>query len=97
MLKYLLLYGRIQSLKDEDKKLAFRILPLFGSFVHYLFGGFQFNVSKVFLLGSFWGCYGFWSVAFWTISVGILPYPLTFLITESEYSEIYGRKKANRL
>ncbi len=37
-----------------------------------------------------WGVYNF------EISVGIIPYPLTFLVTDI-ISEIYGKKKANRV
>lgn len=45
-------------------------------------------IFKKFFYWDFFGLYTF------EISVGILPYPLTFLITDS-ISEIYGKKKAN--
>ena len=45
-------------------------------------------IFKKFFYWDFFGIYTF------EISVGILPYPLTFLITDS-ISEIYGKKRAN--
>ncbi len=45
-------------------------------------------IFKKFFYWDFFGIYTF------EISVGILPYPLTFLITDT-ISEIYGKKKAN--
>lgn len=47
-------------------------------------------IFKKFFYWDFFGIYTF------EISVGILPYPLTFLITDS-ISEIYGKKKANQV
>lgn len=47
-------------------------------------------IFKKFFYWNFFGIYRF------EISVGILPYPITFLITDS-ISEIYGRKKANQV
>lgn len=47
-------------------------------------------IFKKFFSFDFFGLYTF------EISVGILPYPLTFLITDS-ISEIYGKKKANQV
>lgn len=40
-----------------------------------------------------WNAFGLYS---FEISVGIIPYPVTFLITDI-VSELYGRKKANRV
>ena len=40
-----------------------------------------------------WEVYGF---SLFELSVGILPYPITFLITDL-ISEIYGQKKANQV
>lgn len=45
-------------------------------------------IFQKFFTWSPWGIYTF------EISVGILPYPITFLVTDI-ISEIYGRKKAN--
>ena len=47
-------------------------------------------IFKKFFAWDFFGIYTF------EISVGILPYPLTFLITDT-ISEIYGQKKANQV
>lgn len=47
-------------------------------------------IFKKFFYWDFFGIYTF------EISVGILPYPVTFLITDT-VSEIYGKKKANQL
>ena len=47
-------------------------------------------IFKKFFYWDFFGIYTF------EISVGVLPYPLTFLITDT-VSEIYGKKKANQL
>jgi len=47
-------------------------------------------IFKKFFAWDFFGLYTF------EISVGILPYPLTFLITDT-ISEIYGQKKANQV
>lgn len=47
-------------------------------------------IFKKFFHWDFFGLYTF------EISVGILPYPITFLITDS-ISEIYGKKRANQV
>lgn len=47
-------------------------------------------IFKKFFYWDFFGLYTF------EISVGILPYPITFLITDT-ISEIYGKKKANQV
>lgn len=47
-------------------------------------------IFQKFFYWDFFGIYRF------EISVGILPYPLTFLITDI-VSEVYGRKKANQM
>ena len=47
-------------------------------------------IFQKFFSWDFFGLYTF------EISVGILPYPITFLITDT-VSEIYGRKKANQM
>ncbi|MDL5513202.1 queuosine precursor transporter [Arenibacter sp. M-2] len=82
-------------LKDGDKKLAFRI---------YLYLGALFITSLVvsnliFQKFFYWRPFGdvtVFGASLFEISVGILPYPLTFLITDL-ISEIYGRKKANQI
>jgi uncharacterized integral membrane protein (TIGR00697 family) len=47
-------------------------------------------IFQKFFYWDFFGLYNF------EISVGVLPYPITFLITDS-ISEIYGKKKANQV
>jgi uncharacterized integral membrane protein (TIGR00697 family) len=47
-------------------------------------------IFQKFFYWDFFGIYTF------EISVGILPYPITFLITDI-ISEIYGRQKANQV
>ena len=47
-------------------------------------------IFQKFFYWNFFGLYTF------EISVGILPYPITFLITDV-ISEVYGKKKANRV
>ena len=47
-------------------------------------------IFQKFFYWDFFGLYRF------EISVGILPYPVTFLITDL-VSEIYGKKKANQI
>lgn len=47
-------------------------------------------IFQKFFYWDFFGIYTF------EISVGVLPYPITFLITDT-ISEIYGRKKANQV
>jgi uncharacterized integral membrane protein (TIGR00697 family) len=48
-------------------------------------------IANKFISIDLW-LFGYWKT--FTISVGILPYPLTFLITDI-LSEIYGRKRTN--
>ncbi|MDC6350050.1 queuosine precursor transporter [Zeaxanthinibacter sp. PT1] len=79
----------------KDKKLAFRI---------YLYLGALFITSLVvsnliFQKFFYWYPFGeltFFDAPLFELSVGILPYPITFLITDL-ISEIYGRKKANQV
>ncbi len=79
----------------KDKKVAYKI---------YLYLGALFITSLVvsnliFQKFFYWKPFGDVSVfgaSLFEISVGILPYPITFLITDL-ISEIYGRKKANQI
>lgn len=79
----------------NDKKLAYKI---------YLYLGALFITSLVvsnliFQKFFYWNPFGditVFGVSLFEISVGILPYPITFLITDL-ISEIYGRKKANQI
>lgn len=79
----------------KDKKLAYTI---------YLYLGALFITSLVvsnliFQKFFYWNPFGditVFGVSLFEISVGILPYPITFLITDT-ISEIYGKKKANQV
>ena len=80
---------------EKDKKLAYRI---------YLYLGALFITSLVvsnliFQKFFYWNPFGdvtVFGASLFVISVGILPYPITFLITDL-ISEIFGRKKANQI
>ncbi|MCE2614121.1 queuosine precursor transporter [Flavobacteriaceae bacterium D16] len=79
----------------NDKKQAFRI---------YLYLGALFITSLVvsnliFQKFFYWNPFGdatIFGAPLFEISVGVLPYPITFLITDL-ISEIYGKKKANQV
>ncbi|NNE76623.1 MAG: queuosine precursor transporter [Pricia sp.] len=79
----------------KDQKLAYKI---------YLYLGALFITSLVvsnliFQKFFYWNPFGdvtIFGVSLFEISVGVLPYPITFLITDL-ISEIYGRKKANQI
>ncbi len=82
-------------MNTRDKKLAYQI---------YLFLGALFITSLVvsnliFQKFFYWNPFGdvtVFGVSLFEISVGVLPYPITFLITDL-ISEIFGRKKANQI
>ena len=79
----------------SDKKLAYKV---------YLYLGAMFITSLVvsnliFQKFFYWNPFGdiqVFGAPLFEISVGILPYPITFLITDL-ISEIFGRKKANQI
>ena len=80
---------------QKDKKLAYKI---------YLYLGALFITSLVvsnliFQKFFYWQPFGAITVfgaSLFEVSVGILPYPITFLITDL-ISEIFGKKKANQI
>ena len=82
-------------MSPKDKKLAYRI---------YLYLGALFITSLVvsnliFQKFFYWKPFGditVFDAPLFEISVGVLPYPLTFLITDL-ISEIFGKKKANQI
>lgn len=77
------------TLHTADKKIAFRVfLILAGLFICSLVVSNL--IFQKFFYWDFLGIYTF------EISVGILPYPITFLITDI-ISEIYGKQKANQV
>tara|TARA_R110002051_G_scaffold159536_1_gene230879 strand:- start:25161 stop:25871 length:711 start_codon:yes stop_codon:yes gene_type:complete len=79
----------------KDKKLAFRIfLFLAGLFITSLVVS-----NLIFQKFFYWKPFGEFTIfgaSLFEISVGILPYPITFLITDL-ISEIYGKRKANEV
>ena len=78
-----------KALSPKDKTLAFNIfLILAAIFIASLVVSNL--IFQKFFSWNFLGWYNF------EISVGILPYPITFLVTDL-ISEIYGRKKANQV
>lgn len=73
----------------QKKALAFKIyLILAGMFIAALVAS-----NLIFQKFFYWNPFGWFR---FEISVGILPYPITFLITDI-ISEIYGKKKANQV
>ena len=80
---------------DRDKKAAFKV---------YIYLGALFITSLVvsnliFQKFFYWYPFGeftLFGAPLFEISVGLLPYPLTFLITDL-ISEIYGKRKANQI
>jgi hypothetical protein len=74
---------------EKNKNLAFSIyLILAAIFIASLVVSNL--IFQKFFTFNFLGCYNF------EISVGILPYPVTFLVTDL-ISEIYGKKRANQV
>ncbi|MEE9363048.1 MAG: queuosine precursor transporter [Cellulophaga sp.] len=82
-------------MNHKDKQLAYKI---------YLYLGALFITSLVvsnliFQKFFYWKPFGdftVFGVSLFEVSVGILPYPITFLITDI-ISEIFGKKKANQI
>jgi len=82
-------------MNQKDRKFAFRI---------YLYLGAMFITSLVvsnliFQKFFYWNPFGeinIFGAPLFEVSVGILPYPITFLITDL-ISEIFGKKKANQI
>lgn len=76
-------------LKEKDFKAAYHIYLILGAlFICSLVVSNL--IFQKFFSWDFFGIYTF------EISVGILPYPITFLITDI-VSEVYGKRKANQL
>jgi len=82
-------------MNQKDKKLAYKV---------YLYLGAMFITSLVvsnliFQKFFYWNPFGdirIFDAPLFEVSVGILPYPITFLITDL-ISEIFGKKKANQI
>jgi len=82
-------YINMKTLLGTDLRLAHRIyLVLIALFICSLVVS-----NLIFQKFFYWNPFGFFR---FEISVGLLPYPITFLITDL-VSEIYGRRKANDL
>lgn len=78
-----------KSLETKDRLLAFKIYMILGA----LFIASLVVSNLIFQKFFYWDFFGWYR---FEISVGILPYPITFLITDI-ISEVYGRKKANQV
>lgn len=70
---------------------------LFADRIYFVLGGLFITAlvvsNLIFQKFFYWDFFGIYT---FEISVGILPYPITFLITDI-VSEVYGRKKANQM
>jgi len=73
----------------KDKITAYRIYLILGAlFISSLVAS-----NLIFQKFFYWDFFGIYT---FEISVGILPYPITFLITDI-ISEVYGKRKANQI
>lgn len=77
------------SLTSKDLQAAYRIYFILGA----LFICALVVSNLIFQKFFYWDFFGIYT---FEISVGILPYPITFLITDL-ISEIYGKRKANQM
>ncbi len=77
------------TLSYKDKLVAQRIYLILGA----LFIASLVVSNLIFQKFFYWGVFGIYT---FEISVGILPYPITFLITDI-ISEVYGKRKANQV
>lgn len=74
--------------KEKQKQAEFLYLILAGIFIASLV-----SCNLIFQKFFRWDAFGLYT---FEISVGILPYPITFLVTDI-ISEVYGLKRANRV
>ena len=79
----------VAQLSIKDRLLAQRIYLILGA----LFIASLVVSNLIFQKFFYWDFFGIYT---FEISVGILPYPVTFLITDI-ISEVYGKKKANEV
>ncbi|MCX2761500.1 queuosine precursor transporter [Aquimarina muelleri] len=77
------------TLSLKDKRIAYKIYLILGA----LFISSLVVSNLIFQKFFYWD---FFSIYTFEISVGILPYPITFLITDI-ISEIFGKRKANQI
>lgn len=78
----------MQLTAEKQKKAEFLYLILAGIFIASLV-----SCNLIFQKFFTWSPFGLYT---FEISVGILPYPITFLVTDI-ISEVYGLKRANRV
>ncbi len=77
------------TMNNQQRKYAYRIYLILGAlFISSLVAS-----NLIFQKFFYWNPFGLFR---FEISVGILPYPITFLITDI-ISEIYGKKRANEV
>lgn len=88
MLAYFLLLLK-KELETKEKLFAYKIYFTLGA----LFIASLVVSNLIFQKFFYWNFFGLYR---FEISVGILPYPITFLITDI-ISEVYGKKKANEV
>ena len=89
-----LLYLIKDNLVNPEKNTCQKNISAISLIIYYFFSCFQSNFSKFF----YWYPFNIeiFGEKLFQLSVGILPYPITFLITDL-ISEIYGKKKANQV
>lgn len=89
-----IIFGCIKLMKKQDKLLAQNIYLILGS----LFITSLVVSNLIFQKFFYWHPFeiNIFGEKLFELSVGILPYPITFLITDL-ISEIYGKKKANSI
>ena len=79
----------MSKLSVKDQLFAQKIYLILGA----LFVASLVASNLIFQKFFYWGFFGLYT---FEISVGILPYPITFLITDI-ISEVYGKRKANQI
>lgn len=77
------------TLSLKDKRIAYKIYLILGA----LFISSLVVSNLIFQKFFYWDFFGIYT---FEISVGILPYPITFLITDI-ISEVFGKRKANQI
>lgn len=77
------------TLSLKDKRIAYNIYLILGA----LFISSLVVSNLIFQKFFYWDFFGIYT---FEISVGILPYPITFLITDI-ISEVFGKRKANQI
>ena len=81
--------NNLEELSSRERIQAYRIYMILGA----LFITALVVSNLIFQKFFYWDFFGIYT---FEISVGILPYPITFLITDI-ISEVYGKKKANEV